>query len=122
MYEDYWLNLNFYSDLNRVYIKLPLPDTTSTPQPGGPDFHSYANSADVRVKHIDLDWQVLFAQKVLKGTAILTVERVSQNRQAPLVLDTKNLNIEKVTTSIDGKTYSPGTFTLPGKTRYLDQR
>ena len=92
---------------------------TSPPQPTGPDFHSYANSADVRVKHIDLDWQVLFAQKVLKGTAILTVERVSQNKQAPLVLDTKNLNIEKVATSINGKSYSPSTFTVAGEDKIL---
>ncbi|HKO63163.1 MAG TPA: M1 family metallopeptidase [Pyrinomonadaceae bacterium] len=93
--------------------------TSAAPQPSGPDLHSYANSTDVRVKHVDLDWQVLFAEKVLKGTAVLTVERVSQNKQAPLILDTKNLNIEKVETSSNGKTYSPGTFTLAGEDKIL---
>ncbi len=92
---------------------------TAPPQPTGPDLHSYANPADVRVKHVDLDWQVLFAQKVLKGTAVLTVERVSPNKQAPLILDTKNLNIEKVETSTNGKRYTPGTFTLAAEDKIL---
>src|SRR5688500_11112078 len=90
-----------------------------SPQPTGPDFHSYANATDVRVKHIDLDWQVLFAEKVLKGTALLTVERVSRSRRAPLILDTKNLNIEKVETSVNGRTYRPGTFTLAAEDKIL---
>jgi leukotriene A-4 hydrolase/aminopeptidase len=93
--------------------------TPVSPPPAGPDFHSYANATDVRVKHIDLDWQVLFAQKVLKGTAILTVERVSRNRRAPLILDTKNLNVEKVETSVNGRTYRPGKFTLAAEDKIL---
>ncbi len=74
------------------------------------DFHSYANPAAVRVRHLDLDWDVLFEEKILKGTAVLTVERVSQNQ--PLILDTRNLNIEKVETSADGANYSPATFSV----------
>ncbi|HEY3039107.1 MAG TPA: M1 family metallopeptidase [Pyrinomonadaceae bacterium] len=74
------------------------------------DFHSYANPAAVRVRHLDLDWDVLFDGKILKGTAVLTVERVSQNE--PLILDTRNLNIEKVETSADGANYSPATFSV----------
>jgi leukotriene A-4 hydrolase/aminopeptidase len=76
------------------------------------DFHSYANPGDVRVRHLDADWEVLFDQKVFKGIAVLTVERVSQNKQAPLILDTRNLNIEKVETSADGANYNPATFTV----------
>src|SRR6185503_14746069 len=56
------------------------------------DFHSYANPSAVRVRHLDLDWNVLFDQKILKGTAVLTVERVSQTE--PLILDTRDLKIE----------------------------
>jgi leukotriene A-4 hydrolase/aminopeptidase len=93
--------------------------TTLSPQPSGPDVHSYANPADVRVRHIDLDWQVLFDQKILKGTALLTIERVSRNAQAPLILDTKNLNVEKVETSINGKTYSPAAFTVAPEDKIL---
>ena len=42
------------------------------------DVHSFANPAAVRVTHVDLDWDVLFDQKILKGSATLTVERTSQ--------------------------------------------
>ncbi len=75
------------------------------------DFHSYANPSAVRVRHLDLDWDVLFDQKILKGTAVLTVERLSQS-DVPLILDTRDLKIEKVETSADGVNYSAGTFTL----------
>lgn len=74
------------------------------------DVHSYANPAAVRVRHVDLDWDVLFDQKILKGSATLTIERSSQTE--PLVLDTRDLKIEKVETSANGTTYSPGTFTV----------
>src|SRR5262245_19945484 len=74
------------------------------------DFHSYANPSAVRVKHIDLDWDVLFDQKILKGTATLTVDRISPDR--PLILDTRDLKVEKVETSVDGRSFLPGTFTI----------
>jgi leukotriene-A4 hydrolase len=76
------------------------------------DFHSYANPGDVRVRHLDLDLEVLFDQKVFNGIAVLSIERVSQNKQAPLILDTRNLNIAKVETSSDGTNYTPTTFTV----------
>jgi len=74
------------------------------------DFHSYANPAAVRVRHLDLDWEVLFDQKILKGTAVLTIERIATTK--PLILDTRDLNIEKVETSTDDISYTPATFTL----------
>jgi len=74
------------------------------------DFHSYANPSAVRVRHLDLDWDVLFDQKILKGTAVLTIERVSQTE--PLILDTRDLKIEKVEASVDGVVYSAGTFNI----------
>jgi aminopeptidase N len=82
------------------------------PQHAAEDFHSYANPGDVRVRHLDLDWDVLFDQKTLKGTAVLSVERVSQNRHAPLILDTRNLNIEKIEISPDGTNYAATAFTV----------
>ena len=74
------------------------------------DYHSYANPSAVRVRHVDLDWDVLFDQKILKGSATLTVERTSQTE--PLILDTRDLSIERVETSANGTSYSPGTFTV----------
>jgi leukotriene-A4 hydrolase len=81
------------------------------------DFHSYSKPAAVRVRHLDLDWDVLFDQKILKGTAVLTVERMSPT--APLILDTRNLNIEKVETSSNGASYSPTTFTIGSSDKIL---
>jgi len=81
------------------------------------DFHSYADPGTVRVKHIDLDWDVLFDQKILKGTATLTVDRISPDR--PLILDTRDLNIEKVETSADGRSFSPGTFAIGESDKFL---
>src|SRR6476659_8731782 len=81
------------------------------------DCHSYANPAAVRVQHVDLDWDVLFDQKILKGTATLTIERISQN--APLLLDTRELKIEKVETSVDGKRYEAATFKLGDNDKIL---
>lgn len=76
------------------------------------DFHSYSNPAHVRVRHIDLDWQVLFEEKKLKGTATLTVQRVSRDREAPLILDSRNLHVEKVETSSGGRRFIPADFSL----------
>src|SRR5688572_15852500 len=81
------------------------------------DVHSYAKPSAVRVKHVDLDWDVLFDQKILKGTATLTVERSSQTE--PLILDTRDLKIEKVETSAGGTTYSAGTFTVGATDKIL---
>ncbi len=74
------------------------------------DIHSYANPNIISVTHADLDWTILFDQKTIKGTATLDV--VSNNKTAPLTLDTRDLNIEKVETSINGKTFATTTFQL----------
>ena len=74
------------------------------------DVHSYANPSAVRVRHVDLDWDVLFDQKILKGTTTLTIERTSQTE--PLILDTRELKIEKAETSVNGLKYEPATFTV----------
>src|SRR5688572_30003601 len=74
------------------------------------DVHSYANFSAVRVRHVDLDCNVLFDQKILKGSATLTIERTSQTE--PLILDTRDLKIERVETSVNGQTYAPATFTV----------
>jgi len=58
------------------------------------DIHSFSNPEQVRVKHLDLDCDVLFDKRILKGTATLTLDR--RDGAAPLVLDTRNLTIEKV--------------------------
>ncbi|MCA1576951.1 MAG: M1 family metallopeptidase [Acidobacteria bacterium] len=74
------------------------------------DSHSYANPSAVRVRHVDLELEVLFDQKILKGTSTLTIERASQTE--PLILDTRDLQIEKVETSVNALNYTPATFTV----------
>jgi leukotriene-A4 hydrolase len=74
------------------------------------DFHSYANPSAVRVRHVDLDWNVLFDRKILNGSATLTIERTSQTE--PLILDTRDLKIERVETSVNGRNYTGATFTV----------
>ena len=81
------------------------------------DVHSYANPSAVRVRHVDLDWDVLFDQKILKGTVTLTIERTSQTE--PLILDTRDLKIETVETSVNGLNYTPATFNVGTSDKFL---
>lgn len=76
------------------------------------DLHSYSNPGEVRVRHVDLDWDVLFEQKILKGTATLTVERAGRNTRAPLVLDTRSLGVTRAETSADGAAWADARFTV----------
>ena len=80
---------------------------TSTSQTMVEDVHSYSNPQAVRVRHVDLDWNVLFDRKVLQGTATLSLERVSK---APLILDTRDLRIAKIETSANGKSFKATEF------------
>jgi len=68
------------------------------------DIHSFSNPEQVRVKHLDLDYDVLFDKRILKGTATLTLDRQGASQ---LILDTRKLTIEKV--EIAG---SPAKFSL----------
>ncbi len=83
------------------------------------DVHSFSNPQDVRVKHIDLDWKVLFDKKILQGTATLSVERTSTDKTAPVILDTRDLNIEKTETSADGKSFKPAVFKIGDTDKFL---
>ncbi|MCL4850565.1 MAG: hypothetical protein KJZ78_04200, partial [Bryobacteraceae bacterium] len=66
---------------------------TSTTLPR--DIHSFSRPMEVRVRHVDLDLEVDFAHKILKGFATLHLERSQGAGKAPLVLDTRDLEIEK---------------------------
>jgi leukotriene A-4 hydrolase/aminopeptidase len=81
------------------------------------DYHSYSNPSAVRVRQVDLDLRVLFDEKVLKGTATLSVERVSLD--APLILDTRDLKIDKVEAAPERGKFSPATFTLGASDKIL---
>ncbi|MFO0845645.1 MAG: M1 family metallopeptidase [Gemmataceae bacterium] len=73
--------------------------------PGRADVHSYARPEHVRVRHVDLDLTVDFDRQRLHGHATLTVERTSKDEKQPLVLDSRQLQIDKVEISTDGKRF-----------------
>src|SRR5215213_5405445 len=77
------------------------------------DAHSYSNPQEVRVRNLDLDLVVDFPAKVLRGTAILGFERLAQEgSRAPLILDTRALDISKVEASGDGKSFVETQFEI----------
>jgi leukotriene A-4 hydrolase/aminopeptidase len=77
------------------------------------DVHSYANPNEIRVTNVDLDWDILFDKKIIKGTADMSFERGEKGKKSPLILDTRDLKIEKTETSNDGgKTFKETQFKL----------
>lgn len=91
--------------------KTSPPVTQSAPSKEAKDAHSYSNPEQIQVKHVDLNLDVQFDRKVLKGTSTLTVER-KQNDANTLKLDTRDLKIFKVEASGDGDDFTPAQFTL----------
>lgn len=75
------------------------------------DVHSFSNPAQVRVKHVDLNLDVLFDRKVLKGSATLIVER-KQADANELKLDTRDLKIFKAEVSVKGDNFAATKFAL----------
>src|SRR5215208_785819 len=76
------------------------------------DLHSYSNPEQVKVRHVDLEWDVLFDKKILRGTAVLSLERTGSSKAVPLILDTRSLDITKAEASVNGKDYSETKFTV----------
>jgi leukotriene-A4 hydrolase len=74
------------------------------------DWHSYANAEHVRVRHLDLDLEILFDRREIRGEVALTVERTSADMKQPLVLDTRGLTIESAEVSEDGKSFQAAPF------------
>ena len=66
------------------------------------DVHSYSNPQQVRVRHVALDLEAQFEKRILQGTATLTVNRAVNAPNAPLLLDTRDLNIKNTEASTDG--------------------
>jgi aminopeptidase N len=86
-----------------------LPAQSTEPER---DYHSFANPEHVRVRHVDLDLTVSFEERVIRGTAVLTVGRTSEDTDQPLTLDTRGLAITSVETSADGLTFNSTAFEL----------
>nr|WP_010133265.1 M1 family metallopeptidase [Microbulbifer agarilyticus] len=79
----------------------------------GVDYHSFANTQDYLVKHVDLDLTADFDNKVLKGEAILDIQRLTQKNPA-LILDTRDIDVTNVRAGV-GNSLQDVKFSL-GKT------
>ena len=78
--------------------------------PARRDLHSYANSDEIRVTHVELDLEVRFDERRLRGSAMLSFDRLREGADA-LVLDTRDLTIAAVESwspngGFDAATYS----------------
>jgi leukotriene-A4 hydrolase len=85
---------------------------------GAHDAHSYSNPEQVRVRHIDLNLDVLFDRKVLKGYTILAIERTQPGADT-LKLDTRDLKIITVSAASDGAGFAPAQFTVGAADKIL---
>lgn len=96
------------------------------------DVHSFAQPEKVRARTLALDLAVSFEKQNLAGTAIVGIEPAKGSD--PLILDTRDLAIEKVEASADGTAYkdvkwalgerdailgSPLSIPIPPSTRFV---
>ncbi|MEP0547428.1 MAG: M1 family metallopeptidase [Rhodothermales bacterium] len=96
-------------------IEPPAPTVLATRLALPHDVHSYANPAEARVTDVALALTADFDAKQLHGTATLTVDRAPDAEE--VILDTRDLTIEAVTT-VDG---TPLDFALGTADPFLGQ-
>ena len=87
----------------------PPSDAAGDPQGTRHDVHSYANLTQARVRHVDLDLEVRFDERILRGIATLTIDHVQPDADT-IVLDTRDLTIRRVETSTPNAGTWPATF------------
>ena len=75
------------------------------------DVHSYGNPGEARVRHVSLALDVIFSERTIQGTAVLTIEQVSPHAKH-LVLDSKSLQIDETEISPDGTKYREAQFEM----------
>ncbi len=71
------------------------------------DDHSFAKPAEARVLHSELDLRVDFDRRVLSGTVTHKIKG-----RGKIILDTKDLKIDKAETSANGQDFKPAQFKL----------
>jgi leukotriene-A4 hydrolase len=71
----------------------------------GRDVHSYAQPDQFRVRHVNLDLEVSFVRRELKGAAVLSFDRLDGMAET-LVLDSRDLTVCSVQGSEDGFHFS----------------
>jgi leukotriene-A4 hydrolase len=101
-----------------------VPDkATETAADAGPvsgvDYHSFANTDDYRVRHLELDLTVDFTRKVLEGEATLQFEAQNSENNS-LVLDTRDLEVHSVRAG-DGTEMIDAEFSLVDTDDFLGE-
>ncbi|MCU1338667.1 MAG: aminopeptidase [Bryobacterales bacterium] len=86
-------------------------DTTMTTD--AHDVHSFAQPEKVRARSVALDLTVSFEKQNLAGAAIIEIEQAKG--ADPLILDTRDLSIDKIESSPDGAAYTDVKWTLGQK-------
>jgi aminopeptidase N len=83
----------------------------------GTDVHSYARPQEWKTTYLFLDLDVDFSRKVLRGTARLHLDRAPGEAASALVLDTRDLKIEKAEFTRDesNETWADAKFSLGAK-------
>ena len=92
---------------------------SQTPFAIAADTHSFSNPQLVKVTNVDLDWNISFEKKSIEGAATLKIERAANAGNAPLVLDTRDLKIERAETSAAGKNFKPTAFKIGEIDKFL---
>lgn len=72
------------------------------------DHHSYSRPNEARVLGVALDLEVLFEERILRGSAVLSIDHIDPSK--PLVLDTRDLKITSAEASIDSSTFKATPF------------
>lgn len=78
------------------------------------DVHSFAQPDSAVVTHLNLDLKTDFNKKILSGVACWTINNISKGDK--IIFDTRDLNIEKVTTGADER---ETTFSIGDSVQYL---
>jgi len=60
------------------------------------DYHSYANTEEVKVTHFDLALAISFEEKHLSGSVVLTLSHQNSKPASQLTLDSRDLSIERI--------------------------
>ena len=82
------------------------------------DVHSYARPEQVAIEHLDIDWQVRFAERELAGNVTMRL-RAKASGVDPLMLDTRDLKIAAAETSSDGKRFKQTKWNLGARDKIL---
>lgn len=84
------------------------------------DYHSYANTAAFRVRHLDLELQADFDARRLSGRVDLAIERLDPAERT-LVLDTRDLDVRAVSLLRGAGERVPLTYELGARDAQLGQ-